>query len=81
MMSDDNSHIEATPAGPVWTLWPRIGRWVAGTARPPHPDCLPVSVTDLRAPRAKAARLCRAGVLNAEPGGGRASGAAQRRRP
>lgn len=27
-----------------------------------------------------AARPCRAGVLNAEPGGGRASGAAQRRR-
>ena len=31
-------------------------------------------------PGASAARPCRAGVLNAEPGGGRASGAAQRRR-
>ena len=30
--------------------------------------------------RVLVARPCRAGVLNAEPGGGRASGAAQRRR-
>jgi hypothetical protein len=36
-----------------------------------------MSRTDLRE-LSVAARPCRAGVLNAEPGGGRASGAAQR---
>jgi hypothetical protein len=46
---------------------------------PPPPACR-VSVMDLRVLRAAAARPCRAGVPNAEPGGGRASGAAQRRR-
>ena len=39
-----------------------------------------MSQSDQRTPRAAAARTCRAGAPSAEPGGGRASGAAQRRR-
>ena len=60
----------------------RAGQWIAeedGLAQ--HTDSMTgLSVSDLRVSRATAARPCRAGVLNAEPGGGRASGAAQRRR-
>ena len=42
-------------------------------------SCLHMSWVDLRL-LPGVARPCRAGVPNAEPGGGRASGAAQRRR-
>jgi hypothetical protein len=48
-----------------------------GPCRTGQPDRM--SLIDLRE-LPVAARPCRAGVLNAEPGGGRASGAAQRRR-
>jgi hypothetical protein len=44
-----------------------------------HPLACRLKVISLRIVPA-AARPCRAGALSAEPGGGRASGAAQRRR-
>jgi hypothetical protein len=62
------------------TRWPRAGHWFAEEYGPvQHGTSILASASDLRE-LLVTARPCRAGVLNAEPGGGRASGAAQRRR-